>query len=200
MEGLTIFSAKLPLSPSANAANKRGRGGRVYKTQQVITFREKVANMINYYGRTLEDKPFAPYYIKYMDRASIDNNIWAYKRRDKVALAMRTKWRVVIHAFIREDRRDTDNFIKELIDAIFKAMGMNDKCVSSITIERIVNSECVLEHMAVVIKETDKTWKEDDLLRLTDLEMHLSDMEMHLGEQYNEIARSMDSERRIHSL
>lgn len=192
MDGLLIFAARLPISPSVNNANKRNRRGGVYKDESVVNFRETVANMIHFHGKTLEAMPFAPYYIKHISWPDIKNNIQAYKRRDKIALAMRTKWRIVIQVFVKEDRRDADNFIKELIDAIFKAIGMNDKCISSISLDLVVDKDCN-EHMAVIIRETDKTWGDGDLLRYVDLELHL-------GKQYNENGRVLDSERGLYSL
>lgn len=193
MDGTVVLAAMLPVPPSTNGANKRNKWGGVYKDESVVTFREKVFNMINFHGRTLEPMPFAPYFVDDLNWQLIEVQRYAFSKRTKECLALRKKWRIVAHVFVNEDRRDADNCAKELQDAVFKAISLNDKCVSDFHITLIVDREAE-PHTAIVMREDLHTWKPGDLLNYVR-------MERQLGEQYNiENSGMLDSKRRIYSL
>jgi len=181
--GMVILAAQLPVPPSTNSANKRNRYGGVYKDLAVVEFRTNVYNILHNYEKALDKRLFGIHRLDYLNWAAVANNAQAYKLRTKTALAMRTRWRIIAHVFVNEDRRDTDNCIKELQDAIFKALEVNDKCVSDVSLALIVNRD-VEPHTEVVIREAPDVWKPGTLLEYVRLEMHL-------GESY-EGDRSLD--------
>jgi Holliday junction resolvase RusA-like endonuclease len=172
--GMVILAALLPVPPSANSANKRNRYGGVFKDQSVVQFRADVHNVLNNYERAMDKRLFGIHRLDYINWAAIKNNEQAYKLRTKTALSMRRRWRIIVHVFVNEDRRDADNCIKEFQDAICKAIGVNDKCISDVSLALIVNKDCE-PHAEVVIREATDVWQPGSLLEYVKLELHLGE-------------------------
>lgn len=184
--GMVILAAQLPVPPSVNSANKHTRYGGIYKDEKVVQFRADVYNIIHYYEKALDKRSFGIHHLDYIDWNLINLNAQAYKLRTKTALEARKRWRMIIHVYVNDDRRDADNCIKEFQDAVCKALGINDKCISEPSVALMVNKECE-PHSEVVIREATNVWQPGTLLEYVKLEMHL-------GENY-EGDRSMDRAR-----